>query len=105
VKHEVAMGHGTRDTGHGRSKLLPTSKGQERLTVCKVQSDFRLKAQANVATNKGNPIGIDCDERALLPVENAKDTQSCNSLRTVICYQAEMKRPHENRKTCPKCES
>ena len=39
--------------------------------VCEVQSDFGLKAKANVATNKGNPVGVDCDERALLPIENA----------------------------------
>ncbi len=70
-------------------------EGERCYEVCEIQSDFGLKAKANVAPDKGNPVRVDGNKRTLLPVENAKDTQSRNSLRTVICQQAEMDRPHE----------
>jgi len=57
------MGQGTWDKGHVGSRLLRTLKGQERLAVCEIQSDFGLKAKANVAPNKGNPVKVDSDEK------------------------------------------
>ena len=78
------MGQGTWDKGHVGSKLLRTLKGKERLAVCEIQSDFGLKAKANIMPNKGNPVKVDSDERAEMPIKDAKDAVQCTPFRSVI---------------------